>query len=91
MFFSLVALANGPVDEIPKMLLEAESTLLFFDPPSEVKTFVEHCKWLVEEMKGIVAMVIDTLQSPFYEHILGSVSFNFVDIVTIKERIEFRL
>jgi len=33
-------------------------------------------------------MFIETLQTPFYEHVLRSVSSNFFDIVTIGERIE---
>jgi len=36
-------------------------------------------------------MFMRTLQSPFYEHMLGSVSSNFVDIVIIGERIELGL
>jgi len=39
--------------------------------------------------KEMVAMFIDTLQSPFYEHMVGSVSLNFADMVIIGERIEF--
>jgi len=63
------------------------------------ETFKEYAhKWrelvtLVEpplHEKKMVTMFIDTLQSPFYEHMLESV-FNFVDIVTIGERIEFGL
>lgn len=38
-----------------------------------------------------MAIFIYTMQSPFYEHMMGSVSSNFVDIVIIGERIEFRL
>jgi len=34
-------------------------------------------------------MFIDTLQLPFYEHMVGSVSLNFADMVIIGERIEF--
>jgi len=36
-------------------------------------------------------MLIETLQTPFYEHVLESVSSNFSDIVTIGERIEHGL
>ena len=36
-------------------------------------------------------MFIETLHSPYYEHVLGSVSSNFSDIVTIDERIEHGL
>jgi len=38
--------------------------------------------------KEMTTMFIETLQTPFYEHVLGSVSSNFSDIVTIGERIE---
>jgi len=37
--------------------------------------------------KEMVSMFIDTLQSSFYEHILGSVSSNFIGIVIIREMI----
>jgi len=36
----------------------------------------------------MITMFIETLQSPFYEHVFRSVSSNFSDIVTIGERIE---
>jgi len=36
-------------------------------------------------------MFIETLQTLFYEHLLGSISSNFSDIVTIGERIEHGL
>jgi len=41
--------------------------------------------------KEMVTMFMGTLQSPFYEHMLGSISSNFTDIVIIGERIEFGL
>jgi len=41
--------------------------------------------------KEIITMFIETLQSPYYEHVLGSVSSNFSDIVTIGKRIEHGL
>jgi len=41
--------------------------------------------------KEMVTMFMGTLKYPFYEHILGSVSSNFVDIVIIGEIIEFGL
>jgi len=41
--------------------------------------------------KEMVNMFMDTLQSPFYEHMLASISSNFTDIVIIGERIEFGL
>jgi len=36
-------------------------------------------------------MFVNTLQSPFYEHVLGNVSSNFADIIIIGERIEIGL
>ena len=41
--------------------------------------------------REMVTMFISTLHSPFYEHMLGSVSSNFTDIVIIGERIELGL
>jgi len=41
--------------------------------------------------KEMITMFIETLQAPFYEHVLRSVSSNFSDIITIGERIEHGL
>jgi len=38
--------------------------------------------------KERITMFVETLQAPFCERVLGSVSSNFSDIVTIGERIE---
>ncbi|XP_020222728.1 uncharacterized protein LOC109805146 [Cajanus cajan] len=38
--------------------------------------------------KEMVAMFIDTLQSPFYDRMIGNVSSNFSDLVVIGERVE---
>jgi len=38
-FSQFVALANGAIDRVPRMLSEAESLVFFFNPPSEVKIF----------------------------------------------------
>ena len=54
-FSQLAALANGAIDGIPKMLREAEATLIFYNPPKEVENFLEHYKLLVGVMKGMVA------------------------------------
>jgi len=53
-FSQLAALANGTIDEIPKMLPEAEVALTFYNPPKEVKNFLERCKWLVGIMKNMI-------------------------------------
>jgi len=37
------------------MLREADATLMFFNLPEKVQDFLNHCKYLVEEMKSIVA------------------------------------
>jgi len=41
--------------------------------------------------REMMAMFINTLQSPFYEHMLGSVSSSFADIIVIGGIIEFGL
>jgi len=41
--------------------------------------------------REMMAMFINTLQSPFYEHMLGSVSSSFADIIIIGDIIEFGL
>ncbi|XP_052723845.1 uncharacterized protein LOC128193782 [Vigna angularis] len=38
--------------------------------------------------REVVAMFVNTLQPPFYEHMVGNVSANFADIIIIGERIE---
>jgi len=37
------------------MLREADSSLMFFNFPDSVQTFVNHCKYLVERMKVMIA------------------------------------
>jgi len=37
------------------MLREADISLMFFNPPEKVQNFLNHCKFLVDEMKNIVA------------------------------------
>lgn len=36
----------------------------------------------------MVTMFIDSLQSPFYDRMIGSVSSNFSDVVIMRESIE---
>jgi len=61
------------------------------------KEYVQRWRELVARVepplheKEITIMFIETLQTPFYEHVLGSVSSNFSDIVTIRKRIEHGL
>ena len=53
-FSQLAALANGAITDIPRMLREADAAT-FRDPPQEVQIFLDHCKWLVEQMKILIA------------------------------------
>ena len=57
-FSQLVALANGAIEDIPRMLREVDA-VTFRDPPREVQIFLDHCKWLVEQMKILIARVRD--------------------------------
>jgi len=58
------------------------------------KEYAQRWRELVAQVESplhdreMVTMFMSTLQSPFCEHMLGSVSSNFVDIVIIGERIE---
>jgi len=54
-FAQLAALANGAIKDVPRMLREADSSLMFFNFPDSVQTFLNHCKYLVEQMKVIIA------------------------------------
>jgi len=55
-FSQLAALANGAIEDVPRMLREADA-MTFRDPPREVQIFLNHCKWLVEQMKILIARV----------------------------------
>jgi len=54
-FSQLTALANGAIDEVPRMLREADISLMFFNPPDAVQNFLNHCKYLLEQMKIMIA------------------------------------
>ncbi|KOM47161.1 hypothetical protein LR48_Vigan07g086500 [Vigna angularis] len=54
-FSQLAMLANGAIEDIPKMVLDAEASTHFCSPPEEIKLFINHCKWLVGEMKSFIA------------------------------------
>ncbi|KOM48109.1 hypothetical protein LR48_Vigan07g181300 [Vigna angularis] len=41
--------------------------------------------------REMVEMFVNTLQPPFYEHMVGNVSVNFADVIIIGERIEIGL
>ena len=53
-FSQLAALANGAIEDIPRMVLEAEASTHFCSPPVEVERFINHCKWLIGEMKSFI-------------------------------------
>jgi len=48
-------LANGAIEDVPRMLKETDVSLMFRPVPKEVESLVEHCKWLVGLMKEMVA------------------------------------
>ena len=54
-FSQLAALANGAIEDVPRMLREADVSLTFHIVPKEVETLLDHCKWLVGLMKNMVA------------------------------------
>ncbi|XP_022640287.1 uncharacterized protein LOC111242243 [Vigna radiata var. radiata] len=42
-FSQLAALANGAIEDIPKMVLDAEASTHFCSPPAEIELFINHC------------------------------------------------
>ena len=40
-------------------MLRENDAVMFRDPPREVQIFLDHCKWLVEQMKILIARVRD--------------------------------
>ena len=40
---------------MPRMLREADISLMFFNPSDVVQSFLNHCKYLVEQMKNMIA------------------------------------
>jgi len=54
-FSQLASLANGAIKDVPRMLKEADVSLMFRPVPTEVASFVEHCKGLVGLMKKMIA------------------------------------
>jgi len=51
----LATLANGAIEDVPRMLREADVSLTFRTIPKEVETFLDNYKWLVGLMKDMVA------------------------------------
>jgi len=58
-FSQLAALANGAIEDIPRLLSEAESALPIFNPPKKIETFLDHCKKLIEEMRSMISRARD--------------------------------
>ena len=56
-FSQLAALANGAIEEIPRLLAEAETPLAIFNPPREIESFFNHCKKLMREMTSMIVRV----------------------------------
>jgi len=51
----LVAIANGAIEDISKMLTDVEIAMPIFNPPKAIEDFLSYCRELVGEMKNIVA------------------------------------
>jgi len=58
-FSQLASLDNGAIDDVPRMLSNAESSLKFYNPLEDVTVFIEQCKQLVRVMKGFIARTRD--------------------------------
>jgi len=56
-FSQLAALANGAIEEIPRLLAEADTALPIFNLPREIEAFFNHCKKLMREMKSMIVRV----------------------------------
>jgi len=54
-FSQLAALANGAIEDIPRLLSEVESALPIFNPLEKIETFLDHCKKLIGEMKSMIS------------------------------------
>jgi len=53
-FLQLASLTNGAIEDIPRLLAEAEVALPIFNLPREIEAFFSHCKELIREMKNII-------------------------------------
>ncbi|KOM34854.1 hypothetical protein LR48_Vigan02g100400 [Vigna angularis] len=53
-FSQLASLANGAIEDIPRMVSEAEASTHFYSPPVEIELFINHCKRLIDEMKSLI-------------------------------------
>jgi len=77
-------------DRMQLQNMAKKSTETFKEYAQRWRELVAQVEPLLYE-KEMITMFIETLQAPFYEHVLGSVSSNFSDIVTIGERIKHGL
>jgi len=58
-FSQLAALANEAIVNVPRMVYDADMMAQFCNPPEEIRIFINHCKWLVGEMKTLIACARD--------------------------------
>lgn len=54
-FSKLVRLANGAIEEVPRLLRSAEGMVNPLSTPREITDFIEHCKELIEQMHQLIA------------------------------------
>jgi len=54
-FSKLAAIANGAIEDVPRMLTDVEITMPIFNPPKAIEDFLGYCRKIVREMKNIVA------------------------------------
>jgi len=55
MFFKVSSYGKGEIEDVPKMLTDAEIAMPIFNPPKTIEDFLGYCRKLVGEMKNIVA------------------------------------
>jgi len=51
----LAAIANGAIEDVPKVLTNTEIAMPIFNPPKAIEDLLGYCRKLVGEMKNIVA------------------------------------
>ena len=54
-FSKLAAIANRVIEDVPRMLTDAEIAMPIFNPPKAIEDFLGYCRELVGEKKNIVA------------------------------------
>ena len=58
-FSQLASLANGAIENVPKLLVDDESAMSIFNPPKGIEAFLNHYKKLMEEMKNVMVRAQD--------------------------------